>query len=333
MKQKILFYSSVKNRETFYTHFYKMDIEILEDLGFEVELCNSAKPFLSKKYDIAFLYFYRKSLLPCLLARLFRKNVFFTGGIDDLNKETTSLQRYLIQYLFFLGCYIFSTKCIVISNGDLQNIYKVIGKDFLNKLVIVPSCLYKDTEDYFVERIKEDIFTTICFFEHDANFFRKGIDKALTVFAVLQKYPEFADYKLYIIGKHGKNNHLLQKYISDLKLRNVIVTDSISDKEKYDILSRSKYYFQLSMYEGFGLAALEALYFKNIVIHSNKGGLSDFMKDFGIIYDEKNDTVNSLYEKIKDRDEKYLKQHVSEWVLSRFSYKVRKTEISKVIFG
>jgi glycosyltransferase involved in cell wall biosynthesis len=307
-----------------------MDIEILEDLGFEIELCNSTKPFLTKKYDMAFLYFYRKSLLPCLLARLFGKKVFFTGGVDDLNKDTTSLQRYLIQYFFFFWCYVFSTKCIVISNGDLQNIYKVIGRDFLNKLVIVPSCLYKYTENYFVERTKENIFTTICFFEYDSNFFRKGIDKALMVFASLQKYSEFVDHKLYVIGKYGKTNHLLQKYISDLKLYNVIVTDSISDKEKYGILSRSKYYFQLSMYEGFGLAALEALYFKNIVIHSNKGGLSDFMKDFGIIYDEKNDTVSSLYEKIKNMDEKYLK-HAPEWVLSHFSYKVRKTEISKIL--
>jgi len=330
--RKILFYSSVRDKQTFYTHFYKMDIEMLEELGFDVELCNTSTPFFRKKYDAAFLYFYRKSLLPCILARLFGKKAYFTGGIDDLNKDTTSLRRYVIQYIFFFWCYIFSTKCIVISYADLQNIYKVIGRDFLNKIVVIPSCLYRDTQKYYCEREKENIFTTICFFEHDSNFYRKGIDRTLILFSGLQKYPEFAESKLYVIGKHGKNNYLLEKYISNLDLDNVVITDRISDEEKYDILSRSKYYFQLSRYEGFGLAALEALYFRNIIIHSNKGGLSDFMKDFGIIYDEKTDNTDSIYNKIKMLDERHIDE-APQWVLSHFSYNTRKTGLARVLQG
>lgn len=33
----------------------------------------------------------------------------------------------------------------------------------------------------------------------------------------------------------------------------------VSEEDKINLLKQSKYYFQLSLYEGFGLAALEAL--------------------------------------------------------------------------
>ena len=49
----------------------------------------------------------------------------------------------------------------------------------------------------------------------------------------------------------------------------------VSEEDKINLLKRSKYYFQLSLYEGFGLAALEALCADNILIHSGKGGLAN----------------------------------------------------------
>jgi hypothetical protein len=329
IEKKILFYSSVKNKKTFYSHFYKMDIDILEDLGYLVEPCNFAKPFLKNDYDYAFLYFYRKSLLPCIIARLLGKKVYFTGGIDDLNKKTTSFRRYIIQYIFFFWCYVFSTKCIIVSNADIKNIYKVIKNDFLKKLVVIPNCLYRNTENYFFESLKENIFTTICFFEHDLNFFRKGIDRALILVSKLITFQEFSDSKFYIIGKYGENNSLLRKYVSDLSLTNVIITDEISTEDKYAILAKSKYYIQLSQYEGFGIAALEALFFKNIVIHSNKGGLSDFLKDFGVIYDG-HDDIGSLVSSLNLVDKKQLdKAH--NWVREHFSYDIRKWGIANLL--
>ena len=69
---------------------------------------------------------------------------------------------------------------------------------------------------------------------------------------------------------------LLEQLIQKLKITNkVIFTGEIEEDKKITLLKNNRYYFQLSTYEGFGIAALEALAAGNIVIHSGKGGLND----------------------------------------------------------
>lgn len=60
-----------------------------------------------------------------------------------------------------------------------------------------------------------------------------------------------------IINKYGLND-------------SIELIGEVSEEEKIAFLKRSKYYFQLSLYEGFGLAALEALCASNILIHSER---------------------------------------------------------------
>ena len=62
-KRRVLFYSSVKNMESFQTQkFYQIDLEILRNIGFDVILTNKTLIFFSFwKYDLSFIYFYRKT--------------------------------------------------------------------------------------------------------------------------------------------------------------------------------------------------------------------------------------------------------------------------------
>lgn len=122
------------------------------------------------------------------------------------------------------------------------------------------------------------------------NVKRKGVDIALYVFSILKQNTLFSDYKFIIIGKVGEGTSYLRSLIVKYNLTNdVIITDEISETSKIDYLKRSKYYFQLSFYEGFGLAALEALVAKNIVIHSAKGGLSNPVFASGIHFNIEHD--------------------------------------------
>jgi glycosyltransferase involved in cell wall biosynthesis len=214
----------------------------------------------------------------------------------------------------------------------MANIYKVIRTDFLNKLNYCPMCLGKDIEKYGKEVKKENIFSTICWFGGDGtNLFRKGVDKALILFSELIRHFEYSNYIFYIIGKNGKTNSFLNDIVDHLHLQdNVVITDEVTEEEKYIVLSKSKYYFQLSEYEGFGLAALEALYFKNIVIHSNKGGLRDFMRDFGIVYDESCKEIELLIEKINDFNFSNIDE-AETCINTFFSYNTRKNNIAKII--
>lgn len=284
-KSKILFYSSVSDLKLFYTQkFYFTDIKILEELGYEVIISNKIHDALYFwKYNFVLAYFYRKSFFVALIAYILRRRTYFTGGIDDLDREYATTQRYYIQKIFIQLCYWISKSCIIVSPSDMNNVLKVIKKDRKNKLILSEHCI--DTDLYILKKMppKENLFTTIVWMGDKNNVKRKGIDIALRIFSRLIKTKTFSHYKFIIIGKKGVGtdyvNSIIHKYgIQDL----VILTDEISEEQKIAYLSKSKYYFQLSKYEGFGVAALEALALHNIVIHSGKGGLSNPIFNYGI---------------------------------------------------
>jgi glycosyltransferase involved in cell wall biosynthesis len=122
--------------------------------------------------------------------------------------------------------------------------------------------------------------------ESKENVIRKGVDNALFLFKKITEKESFSNSRFYIIGKTGAGTEYLKELCVDLNiLDKVIFTGIIDESEKINYLKISKYYFQLSIFEGFGIAALEALAAKNIVIHSARGGLKDTIKNFGVIVD------------------------------------------------
>lgn len=285
IKRNVLFYSSVKNMELFeLQRFYLIDIQLLQCIGHKVIVTNKIYDFFKFwKYDISFLYFYRWSLLPAILSKLFFKKVYFTGGIDELNEVTTSKKDYFRQVLLFKLCYLFSDTCLVVSKSDMFNILKIYNGKHRRKLYLSFHTI--DYETFYVNDVllKNNNFTTIGWMESISNVKRKGIDKSLIIFEKLIKYPEFSDSKFYIIGKEGEGSDYLRELCQSLEITNkVVFAGSIDENKKLSILKSSKYYFQLSTFEGFGIAAIEALAAKNIVIHSGNGALSDTILNFGI---------------------------------------------------
>ena len=107
-------------------------------MGFEVHLSNSWFDFLRFwRYEIGFIYFYRYGLLPAVIARLFMKQVFFTGGIDYLDRSYAGLKSYLVQVVFFNLCGLFSTRNIIVSQADMDNCRKATFLFSSDKNVLV----------------------------------------------------------------------------------------------------------------------------------------------------------------------------------------------------
>lgn len=284
--KKVLFYSSVKNLQSFQTQkFYQIDIELIENLGYKIQLTNRILDFFYFwKYDITFIYFYRKGLLPAIISRLFLKRVYFTGGIDDLNKKTTGKKAYIIQKLFFKFCNLFSSKSILVSVSDQSNVKEIYSGQLPKNIGLSFHSINSELFEINDLSKKECFFTTVVWMESIENVKRKGVDKALYVFKQLIDKTEYSKAKFYIIGRLGPGTEYLKSIINELYLSDkVIFTGSIDEDRKIDLLKRSKFYFQLSTFEGFGLAALEALAAKNIIIHSAQGGLKETMKNYGII--------------------------------------------------
>jgi glycosyltransferase involved in cell wall biosynthesis len=327
-KRKILFFSSVKNINTFNTtSFYDLDIKALAQSGHSVIVTNKISSFFKFwKYDIAFLYFYKKSIFPASIAKLFLKKIYFTGGIDELSLYVSKSTFQLIsQQVLFKMCYILSDKCNIVSSSDLVNTIDVLNffpKVNSKKLSFWPHGIQVEDLE-FDSKIKNNLFlTTICWMGSVGNVKRKGLDRCLYFLKSVIVHEN--DAKLIIIGALGEGSIFLNNIITELNLENhVIFTGEIANNEKVNYLIKSKYFLQLSRYEGFGMAVIEAMLYHCRIIHSNIGGLKDTIGENGLIFSNFDD-YNRLafefveYNKISDSSESILIEN-HRTVVNKFS--------------
>lgn len=336
MKKQVLFYSSVKSKRMFAIQsYYRNDIQILRELGYQVLLSNSIFDFFCFwKYDIAYLFFYRYSLLCALTAKLFLKKVYFTGGIDYLDEDFATRKQRNAQILLFKLCYLLSDTNIIVSNSDKENIKKVYNGRFPKKcklnfhVVNTDNLIYKGSFSS-----KKRYFLTLAWMVKRDNVFRKGIDKSLRIFAkVVNSCP---DFQFIIAGPEGEGSQYVQELINSLNLKeHVFLLPAISEKHKKQLLQESMFYFQLSSYEGFGIAAAEALAAGNILIHSGRGGLSDAAGGFGYIFDinDENSIADFLIEQCTQKTITNSTMHeATEYVQSHFSHENRKQFLQNTI--
>lgn len=336
--KKVFFYSSVLDLSLFQTQkFYKIDMDILADLGYEVKATNRISDFFKyRQYDMVYIYFYRYGLLVAMIASLFGKKVFFTGGIDALDKTYATKKRYIMQYLFFKLCLFFSTKCILVSTTDQENVRRIYHGRLPSKTTLSYHAF--DVKAYACSdiQIKNNDFISIAWMGTIQNVRRKGLDKAIDLYGeLIRNYAEYAHSKFLIVGrKQGEGYEYLQARVESLDLEEkVIFTGEIDESVKINLLKSSRFYFQLSRYEGFGVAAAEALAAGDIVLTSGKGGLKDSVGTHGVyvnIDEDLNQQLEGIHHQILQMDEQAL-QKAYHYVFERFSYEIRKKDLSQII--
>jgi glycosyltransferase involved in cell wall biosynthesis len=293
----ILFYVGLKDISLFYTQmFYINTLQSLESAGYKVIVTNKIKDAITKQYDGILVFFYRIGTLPALFAKLRCKKVFFTGGNDAMDRRYARPKDYWIQVVLFKLCQRIADACLIESTNDLDNMRKVCHNKNINNLYYSPQAI--NVKQYENNIVKNKNFTTICWQGNVENVKRKGVDTALYYFKYIKtNSKEFIDSKLYILGRNGEGTKYLKCLIELLDLnQEAIIVGEVAEEDKIIFLQNSKYFFQLSKVEGFGLAALEALASKCIIIHTGKGGLSDTVAGDGVLVniDNFNDSINSI---------------------------------------
>jgi glycosyltransferase involved in cell wall biosynthesis len=333
-RKRAFFYSSVTDRNLFkITGFYTTDIKILEDLGYKVIATNSVFDFLMFwKYDITFIYFWTKGVMPAILSKIFFKKVLFTGGIDWLDQNyNKSKINFFFRKIFFKLCALISDANIIVSKSDINNIRKFSPE--ISKIYHLPHVIDFDRYVYNHEE-KENLITTVVWMEAKENVIRKGVDTLLYTFSESLKLNK--NLKLEIIGSIGEGTKHLLDIAKSLNITDKIsFTGRITENEKIMRLKKSKFYFQISLYEGFGIAAIEALAAGNIVIHSGRGGLSEAIGRHGILIENISDYAD-IARKLDDilchYDEysEFISQGIKH-VEDSFSYHVRRDGIDYLL--
>ena len=287
-KKTVLFYSSVKTKKMFSIQsYYRNDIMILKDLGYTVLLSKSCWDFLCFwRYSVAFIYFYRYGFFAALWAKLFRKKVFFTGGIDYLEPSLASRKQQLFQAVFFRLCNILSDRSFIVSSMDCRNVSRLYGGKLPSNCTLCYHVVDFKRFQYTGEiPKKENQFLVVAWMQNIDNVFRKGIDKAVMVFKEIHNHhPES---RFILAGSPGKGSQYMLDLVARLGLDDGAVSylGAIPEEDKVRLMLESKFYFMLSVYEGFGIAAIEALAAGCCLIHSGNGGLKDAAGDMGVKVD------------------------------------------------
>jgi glycosyltransferase involved in cell wall biosynthesis len=284
---KVLFYASVADKNEFNYKFYKYAVNALEYAGYEVECTNQWKDYKSKSYDYAYLYFLKKALIPGLIAKFKGKKVLFAGGCDDIQKQANPnfLSRLKFKIVAYL-CIWVATAVNVENTEDQKLLSKIAGFNFLKrKIKCFPlSVELPDVGDLIQKDLK--MFLTICWMKTKDNAIRKGVIDSLYVFEQLFQNDPNLNY--YILGDGQETiDWIKQTIISKLESKgNIHFLGLVSEVEKIHYLKNALFYFQLSSFEGLGVSAIEAVMNNCIVIHSNRGGLKDYMPNYAIKFPE-----------------------------------------------
>ncbi len=334
---KIVFFSNLAKHNNWQemfekVGFYRDDIQILKDLGHEVNLVSDFKK-IRLDADLYFCWWWGYSFFPLLIGLLRGVPTIVTGAFDyssgykkikGLNfLERPAYQKFMMKFVLrFSSANIFISKCE----------YKEVTN---NLLVNKPSVAYLsvDSSKYFPQQFAgpRNTFFTVCWSD-TTNAQRKGLYASYEAFKVVLKI--FPHVQFIIAGKVGDAAYEIMKNAQkDGVNSNVNFVGLISDEQKIEYMRTCIAYMQPSIYEGFGLALAEAIATGAKVIVTNSGAIPEVAGQFGMYVDlDRSQTIiEAMLSCIKHPityDEAVIQ---NQWIAKKFSYDNRRMLISNVI--
>ncbi|AFL83569.1 glycosyltransferase [Belliella baltica DSM 15883] len=142
---------------------------------------------------------------------------------------------------------------------------------------------------------------------------RKNLSMLIKAFSELIHIPEYADFKLFLVGQRGPRETLddydnLIALVKKYKLEEqVIFPGYVSQGQLSTYFQNALAYIFPSSNEGFGLPVLEAFSFGLPVIVSNQGALKEVAGDAALILEE-NISENLLRNMIKLIEDEHLRE-------------------------
>lgn len=310
--------------------FYRIDIRILQDLGYDVAPITRVRD-IPRDADLYYTWWWGGGF-PTLLASLPRRrpNVFtgahhyaqpgwdFRSGRFDL--------RSLVKRTVMRASLRLASANIFLSEDE----HAIVRHERVTKPYVVP--LSVDV-GFFTSGpgVDRDRIVTISHLTM-SNVRRKMIQELVQAFAVVSR--DLPEERLVIVGEHGDGYRPLRDLVQRLELGDrVDFTGRISREAKRDLLRRAKVYAQPTHYEGFGVAIAEAMACEAPVLVSAVGSVPEVVGDAGVYVAKR--TPDAIAASLlallgrTDRDE--LGRRGRARVVENFAYERRRDGIARVI--
>lgn len=201
-----------------------------------------------------------------------QKEIFFVYDISwRLFPRTHPLSRVLLNWIFFKRTLVLSHKIVTISENTKRD---------LIKYYLVPATKIDIVYPNFPTITSREICPKIKLPKKYLLYVgtiepRKNITTLIRSVFLLKKQNHL-EYHLVIAGKNGWKWHSIYRLVEQLDLQNdIIFTGYVTDEEKKYLYTHANIFIYLSIYEGFGIPPLEAMYYKCPVITSNISSLPE----------------------------------------------------------
>lgn len=226
-------------------------------------------------------------------------------------KELTSKIGYYIRKFYLNRAVKIAKKIFTVSEFSKKRISFHFKK--AKDIVVAPCAIKNELINYFPQKVsnsKEFIIFVGNIKPH------KGLETLVKGWRYARK--KGFDKQLVIVGeKEGFKTKLSNEDF--LKDQNIIFTGRISDEELYNYMNNASILVQPSIYEGFGLPPLEALYLGTTCLLSDIEVFKELYSDFQNCYSFKRENIKDLGEKLLSISPKKVNQKGS--IINHFDFK------------
>jgi glycosyltransferase involved in cell wall biosynthesis len=256
--------------------FYREDISALRALGFDVRTATRNRDAMRHpRPALAYCWWHSTALPTVIVMRLRRVPVVTVGAFHFQDGNEGGMRWWVRKWVSRLTARL-STMNLAISAIEGHDL------EFLPpaRRSVIPLSI--DTE-FFVPGMSD---------QHRPNgitigqlnpgsIVRKGMDLAIRAVPLVRlKLPE---YELHVVGPASESGLVvIEQILASIDRDGVVIHGEVTREEKRSLLQSDSVYLQMSVFEGFGLAALEALGCGVPVVHSGEGSLPEVVADGGV---------------------------------------------------
>jgi len=327
---KVCFFAKVTDKQFFeLVDFYRNDIRILEELGFEVVLASRFSD-IPLNCDLYFTWWWTTGILSLLKSKLVGKPNIVTGALHYYDGTKHGYfsrplwQRWVMRLSMRLADW-----NLAISKVDFDGLHE-LG---IHSSSMVYLCV--DTDKYSPGELRAQDRSLVVSIAHlnRLSIFRKKL--MLVIKAIPFVVKELPQVRFVIAGSKEDGFEELGLLAKELNVGDfVCFPGRITTVEKTDLYQRARVFVQPSVFEAFGMAQAEAMSCGVPVITNNVGALTEVVGDCGtyLANDDPKELADDICRFFKDEvlwnD---LSTKSRERVQAKFSYQVRKEKIRETI--
>lgn len=188
------------------------------------------------------------------LRKLHAKTVMIPHDIKQiahrkLANVTVPWYKYILYRIMYALDYRHNDKIVAISEFDKEEMYQYYGK-YRDKIIRIYNPVCVEPKEIVTE--KEPFIMAM-----NLQFHHKNI---ITLLKAYEQIMDKKEEKLYLVGSVPERVSYLKEYVKEHRMEDhVIFTGFVSDEQVVDMLSKTKLYVNPTLFEGFGMPAVEAM--------------------------------------------------------------------------